>query len=251
MMFLKTIELNNKSTASEIVKQDYRMAEVLKKYGIDYCCGGRWPLDQVCQDKQIEIDDLMEDLKRASRTLQLSTNLAFESWSIDFLTDYIVNVHHHYLLITMPGLIDMLHRFSEEHIDKYPYYQKVNEDIAKLEKEIFPHIRQEEEVIFPYLQQIAHAHQSRESFGRLLVATLRKPIEKVMQHEHKFLLNNIYAIRDSTNNYTVPPQACPSHRVVLSKLKELDNDLVQHIYLENEILFPRIIAMEKQLLASS
>jgi regulator of cell morphogenesis and NO signaling len=106
----------------------------------------------------------------------------------------------------------------------------------------------EEEILFPYIRQIAHAYKSRESYAGLLVRTLRKPVENVMQHEHETISKILNRIRLLTDNYQSPPNACVSHGVTFSLLKELDNDLVQHVYLENQILFPRAIAMEKELL---
>jgi regulator of cell morphogenesis and NO signaling len=116
-------------------------------------------------------------------------------------------------------------------------------------KEIPPHMKQEEEILFPYIRQIYHAWQHRESYARLLVRTLRKPVEEVMQKEHESTGASLHRMRELTNNYTAPPKACLTHKVTFAKLKELDADLVQHIHLENNILFPKAIAMEKELLA--
>jgi len=69
-----------------------------------------------------------------------------------------------------------------------------------------------------------------------------------MNHEDEFVNTALRRIRQLTNCYTAPENACLSHRVVLSKLREIDNDLVQHLYLENDILFPKAIAMERELL---
>jgi regulator of cell morphogenesis and NO signaling len=247
-MFLQTLEISPKSSPSDIVKQDYRTADIFRKYGIEYCCAGRWPLDTVCMTRGIEPEILIGELHRVTHTTQLPAALPFENWGIDFLIDYIVNVHHHYLVSTLPALGGLLLHFAEEHAAKYPQYNVVCQHFSSLEKEIFPHIRQEEEVIFPYLRQVAHAYAANDSFAGLLVKTLRKPVAKIMEHDHTVLTDTIYQFRELTGDYTPPAHACTNHHVILSKLKELDNDLVQHIYLENGILFPRIIAMEKELL---
>jgi regulator of cell morphogenesis and NO signaling len=117
-----------------------------------------------------------------------------------------------------------------------------------LHNTMLPHLLQEEEVIFPYIRQIAHAYESRESYASLLVRTLRKPVEDIMHHEHKLLEKVLYQFRILTNGYTPPEASCTSHRLSFSLLRELDEDLVQHIYLENEILFPKAVLMEKELL---
>ena len=236
---------------SDIVANDYRTADVFRKYGIEYCCGAKWPLSTVCSMNGIEEKVLKDDLKNATRTFQISASLPFEKWSIDFLTDYIVNVHHYYLEKNLPALQKTLSDFVKEHAKKYSYLTLLETCFSQLNDEIIPHIRHEEEVIFPYIRQVAHAYEDSDTFGTLLVKTLRKPIAKMMDQEHSFLSGCIYRFRELTNNYMAPERACTSHRVVFSKLRELDNDMVQHMYLEGEVLFPRVIEMEKKLLGSA
>lgn len=103
-------------------------------------------------------------------------------------------------------------------------------------------------MIFPYIRQISHAYESKESYASLLVRTLRKPVEDLMHDEHNSIGKTLTQLRELTNNYTAPENACTSHRLAYSLIKELDDDLVQHIYLENDILFPKAISMEKELL---
>lgn len=98
------------------------------------------------------------------------------------------------------------------------------------------------------MRQISHAYESKESYASLLVRTLRKPVEDLMHHEHDTLKKVLTRFRSLTNNYMAPDNACTSHRVAFSLLQELDDDIVQHLYLENEVLFPKAIAMEKELL---
>ena len=247
-MFLKSYQIEPSSFVTEIVTKDYRTAEVFRKYGIEYCCGGRWPLEMVCQTKSIDIKKLIKELEDATRTVHVPNALPFNEWDIDFLADYIVHVHHHYLKNQLPEIKLLLLKFADEHRKKYSYIPELEKIFLRLYNEMLPHLRQEEEIIFPYIRQITHAFDSREPYARLLVKTLRKPIEEVMNHEHESVVKSAEKMRELTNDYTVPAQACVSHKVVFSKLKELDNDLMQHMHLENNILFPRAIEMEKILL---
>jgi regulator of cell morphogenesis and NO signaling len=105
----------------------------------------------------------------------------------------------------------------------------------------------EEKVIFPYVRQIQHAYQYSEPYAGLFVKTLRKPIEFIMEQEHETSVNDLLQLRKLTNNYTPPLNACLTHKVVFSKLKEIDSDISRHIYLENEILFPQVVEMENKL----
>ncbi|MEQ1675202.1 MAG: DUF542 domain-containing protein [Chitinophagaceae bacterium] len=236
------------SCAADIVKQHYRTATVFKKYGIEFCCGGKWPLKLICETKELNKEELLFELQKASRNISISGALPFENWKIDFLTEYITNVHHEYLRQSLPAISEQLRQFVSEHSKKYPQLVEVETHFSYLNKTMIPHLVQEEEVIFPYIRQISHAYESREPYASLLVRTLRKPVEDIMHQEHEILEKVLRKFRSLTNNYTPPDASCTSHRLSYSLLRELDDDLVQHVYLENEILFPRAIAMEKELL---
>lgn len=243
-----SMNINPDWSVSDIVKADYRAAEVFRKYGIEYCCGGKWPLRAVCESKDVDVNVVIAELKRSLRTIHLPSSLNCEDWNINFLTDYIVNVHHTYLKKALPETKDELARFVENHKARFSYLQELLKAFVELFNETIPHLQQEETIIFPYIRQIAHAYNNKESYAALLVRTLRKPVENVMHHEHEYLNKLLGLLRQLTNGYRAPENACVSHRVVFLKLLELDNDLVQHLYLENDILFPRAIAMERELL---
>jgi regulator of cell morphogenesis and NO signaling len=247
-MFLHNNRISESSFVSDIVKQDYRTADVFRKYDIEYCCGAKWSLDVVCMMKGIDVNTVKKDLEKATRNIHVSNNLRFDEWPIVFLADYIVNVHHSYMKSTMPEIKIMLKNFIEEHAKKYPELVGVEVAFNQLYKEVFPHMKQEEEVLFPYIKQIYNAFTTKESYASLLVRTLRKPVEDVMSKDHESAIKHLHKFRTLTNDYTPPANACVSHKVCFAKLRELDNDLSQHIHLENNILFPKAIAIEKELL---
>lgn len=248
MNISQTMILDENSCAADIVKQNYRAASVFRKFDIEYCCGGKWPLKMVCDTKGVDFEELSFELGKASREINISCTLPFDTWNVDFLVNYIVNIHHEYLRQSLPALHLQLNKFVTEHVKKYPDLVIVESIIQRLEKTMIPHLLEEEEVLFPYIRQIAHAFESKESYASLLVKTMRKPIESIMHEEHKSLEASLFKLRELTNNYTPPAAACTSHRLSFSLLKELDDDLVQHLYLENDILFPKALAMEKELL---
>ena len=109
-------------------------------------------------------------------------------------------------------------------------------------------MKHEEEVVFPYIKQIDSMLRRKEVYGGLFVKTLRKPLNAIVGSEQKDSTSIIEKIRACTNQYLFPANACTNHQVIFHKLKELDNDLTQHKHLENNILFPKAIAIEKELL---
>jgi regulator of cell morphogenesis and NO signaling len=240
--------IDPKAFVTDIVTSDYRTADIFRKYGIDFCCGGKWPLETVCELNGFDLETIQKELEEAIRTIHVSNSLPFESWDIDFLTDYIINVHHKYMVKALPETKEYLEKFAAGHRKKFEYLEELEKQYAGLYKEMMPHLKHEEEIIFPYIRQISHAFESKESYAGLLVRTLRKPVEELMHHEHETVLKRLTKLRQLTDNYTTPEKACASHRVTFGKLRELDSDMVQHLHLENNILFPRAVAMEKELL---
>lgn len=249
-MFLKPFNISNESIVTDLVIQDYRTAYVFRKYGIDYCCGGKMPLQMACSIRGLDIDLVKNELTDIVRNIQVSTSTNFREWGTDFLVDYLINVHHSYLLKNFPDLIETLECFVNGHQSKYPFLYQVLETVYKLRDDLLPHLEHEEKIIFPYIKQIAHAYENNESYASLLVKTLRKPVESMMVQEHKYISEYLHVLRKLTDNYNSPSNACVSHKVSFLKLKELDDDLVQHLFLENEILFAKAIQMEKELLAT-
>lgn len=232
---------------TDIVIADYRTADVFRKYNIDFCCGGKWPLFMACENQGLDTNFVKKELEEATRVIHVSPSLSFHEWPLDFLTDYLVYVHHAFLKENMPATKVHLEKFVAEHSKKYPYLKEVEEQFNRLFQSMLPHLQQEEQIIFPYIKRLSRAYINNESYAGLLVRTLRKPVADVMQHEHVIIEKVLHRLRELTTNYSAPEKACTSHRVTFAKLQELDNDLVQHVHLENNILFPQAIKMEKEL----
>lgn len=249
-MFLRSFDIDTKTTVTDIVSMDYRTADVFQKYNISYCCGGNWPLETACQMRGVDTTQVIKDLEEVLRTVRISNQINFASWDVVFLMEYIVNVHHYYIKHILPGTQKLLKEFIAEHVTKYPELRELEKYFDSLVKRLQPSMQQEEEVIFPYIRQIAYAHKHKEPYGALFIRTLRKPVENIMFKGHETAIKLVQAIRNLTNNYQPPEKACSSHKVVFNKLKELDNDLMQHLFLEDSILFPQVEAIEKELLAA-
>jgi len=233
---------------SEIVNNDYRTAEIFHKYGIDFYQGDNWSLERVCEIKGLEVLQVRKELEESIRTICLPNTLKFDEWNIDFLTDYIVSIHHQYLRKALPEVKDYLVNFMHAQQNEFSYLPELFNVFSELSSDILPHLQQEELIIFPYIRQIFHAHHSKESYAGLLVRTLRKPIENVLRDEHESVNRFLRQMRKLTNSYSVVEDASIIHKVTFLKLLEIDNDLIHHMHLENDILFPRAMALEKELL---
>ena len=234
-------------TVADIVRDDYRTADVFKKYGINFCCGGQLLLGDACEQRNIDPATVNRELQMATHTISLPNCLKYDTWRTDFLVDYIINVHHAYLFQVMPQLEASLLSFVEGHRKKYPDLEEVLVLFRELSAMLQSHNTHEEEIIFPYIKQIENTYRRKETYGNLFVRTLRKPLSNI-ETEHKKIGALLNELRTATRNYQYPENACTNHRVIYQKLKEFDQDMVQHKHLENNILFPKAIEIEKELL---
>jgi len=234
-------------TVSEIVRDDYRTSDVFKKYGINYCCSGQVTLLEACSSRELDYNKLLGELEEATRNIHVSNALQFNQWKLDFLIDYIINVHHSYQKMSLPAIETDLISFVDGHSKKYLELERILKLFQKLSLLILPHNRHEEEIIFPYIKQIENTHRRKETYGNLFVRTLRKPLSHI-ENEHEEITNVLEEIQTLTHNYTAPAHACTKHQVIYKKLREFHEDMMQHKHLENNILFPRAIELEKELL---
>jgi regulator of cell morphogenesis and NO signaling len=232
---------------SEIVQADYRTAEVFKKYRLTYCCGADLSLRTACEGQGLDYDYVVKELTESTRNLQLSAGLSFQKWRIDFLIDFIGNVHHAYAYEVLPSLSTGLQAFAVSHRKKYPHLEEVADLVNKLSDMLIAHNKHEDEIIFPYIKQINRANEKKEAYGNLFVRTLRKPLEGI-DREHEQMQEILDRISALTNHFAIPEKACTSFQVYHHRLKEFYDNMAQHTYLEHDILFPRAIAIEQQLL---
>lgn len=232
---------------SDIVKLDYRTADVFKKYQLSYCCSGSVSLKSACEVKGIDFELILNELKEATRNLILPNNLPFDEWKIDFLIDFITNIYHDYIYRVIPSHNSTLESFTSGHQTKYPELIRIKELFTKLAGILVLHNRHEDEIIFPYIKQIDSAYRRKEPYGNLFVRTLRKPLH-IIEREHFQIQDLLNDLKTATKQFAIPDNACVNYQVIIKKLEETHNNLLQHKFLEHTILFPRAIAVEQKLL---
>jgi regulator of cell morphogenesis and NO signaling len=233
-------------TISDIVRSDYRTADVFKKHGINYSASDG-KLLETCASQNLDYNLILEELISATKTITIPNTLHFSEWKISFLIDYIINVHHAYMHMALLSLESSLAAFVEDHKKKSPEVSKILLLFRELSALLVTHSRHEEEIIFPYIRQIESTHRRKETYGNLFVRTLRKPLSNI-EKEHEVILSILREIESLTNNYTCPSSAGADQSVIYNKLSEFYRDMLQHTHLEDNILFPKAIEMEKELL---
>lgn len=234
-------------TVSDLVRADYRLADVFKKWRINYCCGGNLPLDEVCRLQGLDKKEVETEMRQAQQTVLLSNAVSFEEWPVDFLVDYIVHIHHAYIRKAVPKLEESMDGYVPGHKQKYPHLVLVHEVFKKLAAAVTAQLEHEEQVVFPYLKQVHNALKRKESYGPLFVRTMRKSVIETAGKAQQ-TLPLLTSLRDATDHYQFAENACTNHQVLYHKLKAFDADLVQHKHLENNILFPKVAHIEMDLL---
>ncbi len=230
----------------DIVLQNFKAAGVMEKYGIDFCCKGKRPLNEALSEKKINHDQFMNELQQ---TLKISTidEERFEHWDLHFLSQYIVNNHHSYVRQSIPVIHEHLAKINNVHGYKYAYLQKILQEFYDIAGELIGHMQKEEKVLFPLIKYIEDSKRFNEKPKTEGYGTVKNPIKK-MEAEHAGAGRGLENIRALTNNYYLPADACTTFKVTFSELDHFEKDLHKHVHLENNILFPKAIALEEELL---
>jgi regulator of cell morphogenesis and NO signaling len=231
-------------TVGQIAAKDIRKAEVFKKYGIDFCCGGKKSLKQACEEKGLSVSEVEAALENARDTITITEN--YDRWSPDFLADYIFNKHHQYYYDEAPVIGELLTKVVGHHGERYPELQEAYRLFVTLARELDAHFAKEEKVLFPFIKALVRAKQTGNVDELKSQFSLAEPIQ-MMEADHEAAGEILDQLSEATNAYTTPEGACNSFQFLYKKLKELDADLHQHIHLENNILFPKALALEKEL----
>ncbi|MBN8692051.1 MAG: iron-sulfur cluster repair di-iron protein [Bacteroidetes bacterium] len=238
---------DKEATIGEMVKNDYRKAEIFKKYGIDFCCGGKKTVSKSCQEKGVDVVELEKELKALDNNTQTLPSQDFDSWELDFLADYILNTHHRYIIQANPVIFEYTQKVQRVHGERNPELVEIASLFMDLMNELNCHMMKEENILFPYIKNLAISKRQGKEVAAAGFGTVANPIS-MMELEHDAAGEIVEKLRNLTNNYAPPSNACNTYRVSFAKLKEYQDDLFQHIHLENNILFPKAIALEKELL---
>jgi regulator of cell morphogenesis and NO signaling len=241
---IRKIDADKGETVGQIAAKDVRKAEVFRKYGIDFCCGGRKSLQQTCAEKGLDLAAVEAELDRAAQSSQPAEN--FDRWDPAFLADYIFNKHHRYYYDEAPVLVELVEKVCGRHGDAHPELLRVKQLFDTLAMELSGHFAKEEKVLFPFVKALVLAEQTGNTDALRSQFSIEQPVQ-MMEADHEAAGELLAELRNVTNNYEAPEGSCNSYRFLYGKLEALEQDLHQHIHLENNLLFPKALALEKKL----
>ena len=225
------MELKDQRLA-DLVFAHHSSAPVLEKYKLDFCCKGKRTLEQACSEQNIVLEEVEDELKKVIGDRQNPAASVFSAMTPHQLADYIVARHHVYVRQAIPQIVYHLDKVYHKHGERYSYVSEVYTLFRKVAVELEQHMLKEEKILFPMMAKVE----------QMSSAQLAGPIH-VMEAEHEDAGDLLARIREITHNYTPPEDACTTHRLMLEELRGFEEDLHEHVHLENHLLFPRAIAM--------
>lgn len=237
------MNISEEKTVAEVVTENIKTADVFKKHGIDFCCGGGISIEKACSKNGVDYSDLESDLNAVVATTSTAYN--YDSWDLGFLIDHITNIHHTYVEQQIPIILQYAQKVSDVHGHHYQEVVKINELFKEVAAELTAHMKKEELILFPYVKQLANAAKEGKSIAAPHFGTVNNPIA-MMEQEHEMAGDLFKEIAKLSNNYTPPEEACNTFKALYASLDAFEQDLHQHIHLENNIVFPKSKILEQQ-----
>ena len=238
------MKIETQHNIGELVAKDYRAAGVFKAHGIDFCCNGNRTIGEACESQGLNSKKITKELENAL-TQQNSGQIDFQSWPPDLLVDYIEKKHHRYVEDKIPEIKVHLGKIASVHGDRHPELHEVERLFTEAAGALTAHMKKEELILFPFIQKLMAARQHPEQLTAPLFGSVENPIA-LMHQEHDTEGERFREIARLSNNYTPPADACNTYRVAFAMLEEFEADLHMHIHLENNILFPMAVKLEKE-----
>ena len=231
-------------TVRELALEQPGAARVFEKLGIDYCCGGKQTLAQACRAASLPVDKVLDALEAAHPSGPASsTDSHWQTEPLGNLISHIKNTHHKYTREEMARLGPLFDKVCSVHGERHPELFELRTTFQGLAQELTTHMMKEEMVLFPYMERMEESVIQKEPILPGPFGSIRNPVS-MMEQEHDAAGDALRALRASSNGYAAPPDACVSYQTLYRTLTEFEADLHQHIHLENNILFPRAIALE-------
>jgi regulator of cell morphogenesis and NO signaling len=226
-------------TIGDIVAANYRAAAVFERHGLDFCCGGRASLAEACRQRNADVGVVVAELDRLDTVDDAAPS------DPAGLIAHIVAKHHAYILEAIPTIKAHLAKLVAVHGAGHPELQSIAGNFETVSGELRLHMMKEERVLFPYIVALADAAQNGNPAPPDMFGSVQNPI-RMMESEHQQVGSELAVIRVLSSDYTPPAEACSTYRVTYDELREFEHDLHRHVHLENNVLFPKAVALEAQ-----
>lgn len=226
-------------TVGELVAEDYARAAVFTELGIDFCCGGGRSVARACASAGVAPERLVDALTAIDARRDERRASDPRTWPLGRLVEHIVDEHHTYVRRTLPVLDAWTEKVARVHGARHPELVEVRGLFDELSGELRRHLDDEEQVLFPRVAAIGTPERGGEPVA--------EPVMKALEDDHEHAGAAMRRIRELTNGFTPPADACTTYRATFALLEEFEQDLHRHVHLENNVLFPRALeALESE-----
>jgi len=244
MIFDKT------QTVREIAIKHPASLRVFENLGIDYCCGGKRPLQEACGQANVPIETVLQQLGDLDVSNVSPEEQRWTEAPLGNLTAHIVARHHRYVREEAPRVEALLEKVVSKHDEAHPELKPIQETFVALSQELSAHMMKEEQVLFPFLEKMELAARTGGPAPIGCFESVEFPIARMLaDHDDAGALTA--KIRTLSGGYQAPAEACPTYRGLYHALEEFEHDLHHHVHLENNILFPRAVEMEQSLVEAA
>jgi len=239
------MSITAEKTVRELALENPTATRVFEKLGIDYCCGGNQSLEAACHAANLPMDTVLDSLEMAEQSARAAQKE--RNWTNESLADliaHIKNTHHKYTREELARLGPLFDKVCSVHGQNHPELPQIRDTFRGLAQELTMHMMKEEMILFPYIVRMEESVLQKEPVVPPPFGSVQHPVT-MMEQEHDSAGNALRAMRDASSGYAAPQDACVSYQTLYGALAAFEADLHQHIHLENNILFPRAIAMEQ------
>ncbi len=232
-------KFDSQQNIGDIVVAFPKAADIFKENKIDFCCGGNKPLKSVIEAQGLDENKIMKKLNELYEVVQKDNRDQSKDWNtvpIGELVEHILDTHHAYLWSELPKISDYITKILRVHGENHPELTKVHKLFHMVKMELEEHLVEEETIQYPAIFRYLEKNENLDLIKAVKVIS-------ELESEHTAAGDTLKEIRNITNDYLVPDDACRSYDLSYFKLIEMESDIFQHIHLENNILFPKLVAL--------
>ena len=239
--------ITEQTTLRSIALEQPSTIRIFENLHLDYCCGGNRPLAAACAEKGLDVNTVVASLQDAAEVKHFDRD--WSKASAAELIDHIVVTHHAFVRAELPRLLPMAEKAARKHGPSHPELTQVLRQLELLGDDLLMHLYKEERILFPYIQSMERQQTGASAAPESCFGSVQSPT-RMMIHEHESAGSLLDEMRAATGGLTPWEGACPTLTGLYYGLDMFEKDLHRHVHLENNLLFPKAIAMEQELVAA-
>jgi regulator of cell morphogenesis and NO signaling len=217
--------LTAQTTLAELAVKQPAASKVFQRYRLDFCCHGNRPLQEACDESGLAPETVLAEIESEGRK-----GGEVSQWAerpLPELIAYIVNYYHRRLREELPLLVAMASRVEHVHREKTDCPRGLAHHLEFMHQAVLYHLVKEELILFPMIEAGAGSRAAA-------------PVH-TLEIEHEDHGASLRTIRRITSNFAVPPEACATWAALYRRLEDFETELMEHIHMENNILFRRAL----------